>query len=165
MTKDKVFLNVKYGMISQIIKILLQFISRKVFIYYLGVELLGVNSLFASILSILSMTELGVGSAVAFSLYGPIAEKDNRKIAGIMCLYRKVYKVIGFVVLAIGCAMLPFIPSMVNISENIPFIRVMFFIVLLKTALTYLLFAYSQTLLIATESKYIVCLLYTSRCV
>lgn len=156
MTKNKVFLNVKYGMLSQIIKILLQFISRKIFIYYLGVELLGVNSLFASILSILSMTELGVGSAVAFSLYGPIAEKDNRKIAGIMCLYRTVYKVIGFVVLAIGCIMLPFIPSMVNTSENIPFIRVMFFIVLLKTALTYLLFAYSQTLLIAAESKYIV---------
>lgn len=152
--KSKILLNVKYGVLSQIVKTLLQFASRKVFIYFLGIELLGVNSLFASILSILSMTELGVGSAVAYSLYKPIADKDSKKIAGIMCLYRKVYRIIGFVVLGIGIVLLPFIPMMVNTTDNIPFIRVMFFIVLLKTALTYLLYAYSQTFLIASEQKY-----------
>lgn len=129
-------------------------VERYLFIYFLGIELLGVNSLFASILSILSMTELGVGSAVAYSLYKPIADKDSKKIAGIMCLYRKVYRIIGFVVLGIGIVLLPFIPMMVNTTDNIPFIRVMFFIVLLKTALTYLLYAYSQTFLIASEQKY-----------
>lgn len=153
-TGNKVILNIKYGVLSQIVKILLQFVSRKVFIYFLGVELLGVNSLFASILSILSMTELGVGSAVAYSLYKPIADKDPKRIAGIMCLYRKVYRIIGIVVLAVGLMLLPFIPMMVNTTDNIPFLRLMFFIVLLKTALTYLLYAYSQTLLIASEQKY-----------
>lgn len=152
--KKKIFLNIKYGVLSQMIKILLQFASRKVFIYFLGVEILGVNSLFASILSILSMTELGVGSAIAYSLYKPIAENDKDKIAGIMCLYKKVYRIIGVVVLLIGIILLPFIPLMVNTKENISYIRIMFFIVLLKTALTYLLYAYSQTLLVAAEQKF-----------
>ncbi len=152
--KSRVINNVKYGILSQIVKILLQFFNRKIFIYFLGVELLGVNSLFASILSILSMTELGVGSAIAFSLYKPLAENDIDKVKGIMCLFKRVYRIIGIVVLAVGCCLIPFIPDMVNTSEAIPYVKVMFFIVLLKTALTYLLFAYSQTLLIAAECKY-----------
>lgn len=151
---NKIALNIKYSILSQIIKIILLFINRKVFIYFLGVEFLGVNSLFISLLSILSMTELGIGSAVAFSLYKPIAENDERKIIGIMCLYKRAYHVIGIIVFIAGCFLIPFIPSIVNTTENIPFLRLMFFIVLLKTSLTYMLFAYSQTLLIAAEYKY-----------
>ena len=146
--------NVKYGMLSQVSKIVLQFATRKVFLFVLGVELLGVHSLFISIISMLTMTELGVGAAVAYSLYKPLAENDIQKVAGIMCLYRKVYRVIGFVILFAGCCLLPFIPDIVNTAEDIPHLRWMFFIILLKCALTYLLFAYSQTLLIASECKY-----------
>lgn len=149
-----IILNVKFGVLSQIIKIILQFVSRKVFIYFLGVELLGVNSLFASILSILSMTELGVGSAIAYSLYKPIAENNENKIAGIMHLYRKIYRIIGFVIFAFGVVLLPFIPEMINTNKNIPYVRLMFFIVLAKTSLSYFLYSYSQTLLIASEKKY-----------
>ena len=83
--RSKALLNVKYGVLSQMVKILLQFIVRKTFIYYLGVELLGVHSLFTSILSMLAMAELGIGSAVAFSLYKPIVQKDTNKISAIMC--------------------------------------------------------------------------------
>ena len=146
--------NVKYGMLSQISKIVLQFCTRKVFIYILGVELLGVHSLFISIISILSMTELGIGAAVAYSLYKPLEENDTQKVAGIMCLYRKAYRIIGLVILLAGCCLLPFIPNFVNTDTTIPHLRLMFFIILLKCALTYLLFAYSQTLLIASECKY-----------
>lgn len=147
-------LNVKYGIVSQIIKILLQFAVRRTFIYYLGVELLGVHSLFTSILSMLAMTELGVGSAIAFSLYGPLAQNNTSKVAAIMCLFRKVYRVIGVIILLAGCALLPFVSDIVNTAEEIPYLEVMFFMVLLKTSLTYLLFAYSQTLLIAAECKF-----------
>lgn len=146
--------NVKYGMLSQVSKIVLQFATRKVFLFVLGVELLGVHSLFISIISMLTMTELGVGAAVAYSLYKPLSENDLQKVAGIMCLYRKVYRVIGLVILFAGCCLLPFIPNIVNTVEDIPHLRWMFFIILLKCALTYLLFAYSQTLLIASECKY-----------
>lgn len=146
--------NVKYGMLSQVSKIILQFATRKVFLFVLGVELLGIHSLFISIISLLTMTELGVGAAVAYSLYKPLAENDMQKVAGIMCLYRKVYRIIGIVILLGGCSLLPFIPNIVNTATDIPNLRLMFFIILLKCALTYLLFAYSQTLLIASECKY-----------
>ena len=146
--------NVKYGMLSQVTKIVLQFVTRKIFLYVLGVELLGVHSLFISIISMLTMTELGMGAAVAYSLYKPLVENDTEKVAGIMCLYRKVYRLIGIVILVVGCCLLPFIPNIVNTIVAIPNLRVMFFIILLKCALTYLLFAYSQTLLIASECKY-----------
>lgn len=149
-----VLLNVKYGVISQTIKILLQFVVRKTFIYYLGIELLGVYSLFTSILSMLAMTELGIGSAIAFSLYKPLAQNDTQKVAAIMSLFRNVYRAIGLVILLVGCILLPFIPEIVNTTDEIPNLKMMFFIVLLKTSLTYLLFAYSQTLLIAAECKY-----------
>ena len=76
---------VKYGMLSQVSKIILQFATRKVFLFVLGVELLGIHSLFISIISMLTMTELGVGAAVAYSLYKPLAENDMQKVAGIMC--------------------------------------------------------------------------------
>lgn len=146
--------NIKYGMLSQISKIVLQFVTRKIFLLVLGVELLGVHSLFISIISMLTMTELGIGAAVAYSLYKPLSENDTQKVAGIMCLYRKVYRIIGFVILLVGCCFLPFIPDIVNTTTDIPHLRIMFFIILLKCALTYLLFAYSQTLLIASECKY-----------
>ena len=152
--RSKALLNVKYGVLSQMVKILLQFIVRKTFIYYLGVELLGVHSLFTSILSMLAMAELGIGSAVAFSLYKPIVQKDTNKISAIMCLYRKLYRIIGIIILTIGCLLLPFIPDLVSTTSEIPYLRMIFFIILLKTSLTYLLFAYSQTLLIAAECKY-----------
>ena len=149
-----IFSNVKYGMLSQIVKILLQFVNRKVFLYILGVELLGVHSLFTSIISLLSMTELGMGAAVAYSLYKPLADNDMQKVAGIMCLYKKVYRIIGCVIFAIGLCLIPFIPNFVNTPSPIPNLRLMFFIILLKCSFTYLLFAYSQTLLIASECKY-----------
>ena len=152
--RSKALLNVKYGVLSQMVKILLQFIVRKTFIYYLGVELLGVHSLFTSILSMLAMAELGIGSAVAFSLYKPIVQKDTNKISAIMCLYRKLYRIIGIIILTIGCLLLPFIPDLVSTTSEIPYLRMIFFIILLNTSLTYLLFAYSQTLLIAAECKY-----------
>ncbi len=146
--------NIKYGMLSQVSKIVLQFITRKVFLSVLGVELLGVHSLFISIISMLTMTELGVGAAVAYSLYKPLAENNTQKVAGIMCLYRKIYRVIGVIILIVGCCLLPFIPNIVNTNVIIPNLRLMFFIIVLKCAFTYLLFAYSQTLLIASECKY-----------
>lgn len=71
-----------------------------------------------------------------------------------MCLYRKLYRIIGIIILTIGCLLLPFIPDLVSTTSEIPYLRMIFFIILLKTSLTYLLFAYSQTLLIAAECKY-----------
>ena len=84
--------NIKVGMISNAVNLLLPFLSRAVFIRTLGAEYLGVNSLFTSVLSVLSLTELGFSSAVVFSMYKAIAEDDTQSINALLYFYRKVYR-------------------------------------------------------------------------
>ena len=106
--------NVLYGYVSTAVTMVLQFVSRTVFIQTVGVYYLGINGLFASVLGILSLTELGIGSAINFSLYKPVAEKDYEKIKALMGLYKKAYRVIAAIVTVIGLALIPFLPYLVN---------------------------------------------------
>ena len=71
--------NMFSGLIAQIIVLVMNFINRTIFIKFLGVEYLGLSGLFSNILSMLSLAELGVGVAISFSLYKPLAQKDIRK--------------------------------------------------------------------------------------
>ena len=106
--------NMTYGFILHIYQIVVPFIMRTTMIYYLGVQYLGLNSLFASVLSVLSLAELGVGSAMVFSMYKPIAEDDQETICALMRLYKIYYRIIGFIVAVIGLAITPFIPWLIH---------------------------------------------------
>ena len=94
--------NMVMGFINKIIVLLLPFLVRTAFIYSLGAEYLGLNSLFSSILSVLSVAELGFSSAVVFSMYEPIAQNQQAKICALLNYYRSIYRVIGTVVLIGG---------------------------------------------------------------
>ncbi len=87
--------NASFGLVSQLINIALGFISRTVFIYVLGVEYLGINGLFTNILMLLSFAELGIGNAIIYGMYKPLAMDDKEKIKSLMALYEKAYKAIG----------------------------------------------------------------------
>ena len=78
-------------------------------IYKLGNEYLGLNGLFTSILQVLSLAELGFGDAIVFSMYKPIIENDNKMLSALLNLYKKVYRIIGKVILCVGLLILPFI--------------------------------------------------------
>ena len=103
-----------YGFILHIYQIVVPFIMRTTMIYYLGVQYLGLNSLFASVLSVLSLAELGVGSAMVFSMYRPIVEDDQKTICALMRLYKIYYRIIGFIIAVIGLAITPFIPRLIH---------------------------------------------------
>lgn len=90
--------NIVFGQIGNLVTQLLGFVLRSVFIAHLGDTLVGVNSLYTSILSVLSMAELGIGTALNYSLYKPVANKDYEKIKSYMLLYKKSYRIIGLVV-------------------------------------------------------------------
>ena len=90
------------------------FLMRTVMIHCLGVEYLGLNSLFASILHMLNLAELGVGSAMVFSMYKPIAEDDTPRICALMRLYRRYYRLIGLVIGAVGLALTPLVPRLIS---------------------------------------------------
>ena len=114
----------------QVITLLINFINRTIFIKVLGVEYLGINGLFTNILTLLSFTELGLGSAITFHLYKPLAEKKEEELKQLMKLYSSVYKGIGIIVLLIGVILIPFLPSIIgqapDIKENINLIYILF---------------------------------------
>ena len=106
--------NVVFGTIYRYVTILGPFVVRTAMIYTLGNEYVGLNSLFTSILSFLSLAELGVGSALIFSMYKPIAEDDTATINALYALYRRLYKVIGSIIFAVGIAIIPILPRLIN---------------------------------------------------
>lgn len=148
--------NATFGLLSQILNIIFSFISRTVFIYILGAEYLGVNGLFTNILTLLSFAELGIGNAIIYGMYKPIAINDKEKIKSLMALYAKAYKFIGLVVFIIGLLLLPFMDYIIkdspNIKENINLVYILF---LLNTSLSYF-FVYKKTIITADQKNYVI---------
>lgn len=101
-------INSTVAIVSKVLIFILQFICRTVFIRILSTEYLGVNGLFTNILTMLSFAELGIGNAIIFKLYKPIADNDTEKIKTYMKFYQKAYILIGIVILTIGIIIIPF---------------------------------------------------------
>ena len=144
--------NMIFGSILKAYQILLPFIMRTAMIYFMGVQYLGLNSLFTSILQVLNLAELGVGSAMVFSMYKPIAEDDSTTICALMKLYKIYYRIIGLIIAVVGVICLPFIPYL--IKSDIPKgmnIYVLYLLNLSATVLSYWLFAYKNSLLQAHQ--------------
>ena len=146
--------NIRFSLIFQAASILVAFLTRKVFVQVLTQEYLGLDGTFANILSMLSLAELGVGSAITYSLYKPLAENNREQIAVLMALYRRVYHVIGIVVAALGCALTPLLPVIIRDLPNIPHIKLIYLLFVLNTSLSYF-YVYKQSLIIADQKQYI----------
>lgn len=145
--------NAKTGFIMQIINKLMAFIVRTVFIRTLGTEYLGLNGLFTNVLTILSLAELGVGTAIIFSMYKPIASNDEEKIKGLMLLYRKSYNTIGLVIFFIGLLIMPCIPFLINNVENVKEnIFIIYLLYLINTSSSYF-FTYKRSIIIANQKQ------------
>lgn len=147
--------NLIFSLVGQAAGVAINFVARIVFLKILTAEYLGINGLFSNILSMLSLMELGVGSAMTFSLYKPLALNDKEKIKSLMSLYRKAYIIIGILILIVGIAITPLLPyfidEMPNISENINLIYILFVI---NTAISYF-YTYKRSLIISDQRRYI----------
>lgn len=144
--------NIVFGVTLKAYQILVPFLMRTAMIYLMGVQYLGLNSLFTSILQVLNLAELGVGSAMVYSMYKPIAEDDDTTICALMKLYRIYYRMIGLVITVVGCALTPFIPYL--IKSDIPAdinIYILYLLNLGATVLSYWLFAYKNSILQAHQ--------------
>lgn len=152
-------LNISAGLGSQILITALSFVTRTVFIHSLGIEYLGINGLFTSLLAMLSLAEAGIGSSIIYSLYKPVAEQDQRKIMGLMRLYRNAYRIIAMVVFTIGLILLPFLHFFVK-DTTIPNITLIYMLFLLNTAVPYF-FVYKQSFLNVNQKNYVITLIFT----
>lgn len=144
--------NIVFGTILKIYQLIVPFAMRTAMIYLLGIQYLGLNSLFTSILQVLNLAELGVGSAMVYSMYKPIAEDDKTTICELMHLYKIYYRVIGLVISVAGLVLLPFIPKL--ISGEVPSdinVYILYLMNLAATVLSYWLFAYKNSILQAHQ--------------
>ena len=148
--------NIAFGQIGNLITQVLNFVLRTMFIQYLGDTLNGVNGLYTNMLSVLSMAELGIGTALNYSLYKPVARGDVEKIKSYMQLYKKAYRIIGIVVAVLGIACSPFLSYIIKNSEGIPVrdLTLYYYIFLFNTVSTYFV-SYKYSLINAEQKNYI----------
>lgn len=147
--------NLTSGLISRFLIISLGFLVRTVFIRTLGNDYLGVNGLYTNILSMLSLAELGFSTAMVYSMYKPLAEHDNQKLAALLALYKKVYRVIGCVILVIGLCVIPFMDYIIKDPPNVDHLTFYYILFLINTVLSYWFFAYKRSILTADQKEYI----------
>lgn len=149
--------NIFYGFILKIYQLLVPFLMRTIMIYFLGMQYLGLDSLFTSVLQVLNLAELGVGSAMVYSMYEPMVVNDRRKIRSLLHLYRMYYRMIGFVILVVGLIFTPFIPHLIH--GNIPSdmnLYVLYILNLLATVASYWIYAYKSSILNAYQRNDII---------
>lgn len=144
--------NIFWGFGEKIVILLLPFITRTIMIKVLGAEYLGLGSLLTSILTVLSLSELGFGSAIVFSMYKPIAEEDKDTICALLNLYRKFYRIVGAIVLSVGLLLMPFIKYLIkgDIPKEVN-IYILYGVYLLNTGISYFMFAYKASLFAAHQ--------------
>lgn len=147
--------NIRFSMFFQGIQIVVTFISRRVFVLVLTQEYLGLNGIFSNILSMLSLAELGIGTAITYSLYKPLAEGNEKLVTALMALFRRAYTIIGLAVVLLGGAITPFLPVLIRDLPDIPHINLIYLLFVMNTSLSYF-FVYKQSLIIADQRQYIV---------
>lgn len=153
---DNAARNIFFGYIGNILTTILGFISRTVFIYILGTTYLGINGLYSNILSVLSLADLGMGTAINYSLYRPVAEKDYEKIKSLMYLYKRAYMIIAFIIAMMGLTFAPFLRYFIKNPGNIGIneLTIYYLIFLFNTVSTYFV-AYKYSLINAEQKGYI----------
>lgn len=157
MRAEKSLKNVLFGWGMQAVIIVIGFVSRTVLIKILGDQYLGINGLFANILTMLSLAELGIGTAIIFSLYKPIAENNREQIIALMNFYRKFYRAVGCFVLIVGTLLAPFLPYFIKDMPDIPHIYLIYLMYVVNTGISYF-YSYKAAFVNANQENFVVSL-------
>ena len=152
---DNIFRNMRTTVFTQIPLFLASFVVRWLFVRILGENYLGLNGLFTNILTVLSVAELGFGTSIIFSLYRPVATGDRERIKSLMRLYRRVYTLIGTLIIAVGFSLTPFLDFFVKeMPSDIDHVELVYMLYVLDTGVSYF-FSYKASLLFADQKKYV----------
>lgn len=148
-------INSAMSIVTQVLTVVLNFAVKTVFIKMLSDEYLGVNGLFTNIITMLSLADLGIGIAIPYSLYKPLAKKDEHKINVLMNFYKKVYTIIGIAVLLIGLSLTPFLGLIIkDIPKNVPHLSLIYILFVIHSASSYF-FVYKKFLIDSDQKGYI----------
>lgn len=147
--------NSSISIMTQILTIVMDFVVKTIFIAVLGSEYLGINGLFSNIITLLSLADLGIGVAIPYSLYKPLAEGNEKKIQALMHFYKKVYNIIGCVVLIIGLSLTPFLSFIIKDMPDIEGLNLIYALFVTHSALSYF-FVYKKFLIESDQKGYII---------
>lgn len=147
--------NFRFGVAAQVVISLLGFLSRTIFIRILSEEYLGINGLYASVLSVLSLTELGLSDIVVYSLYKPLAQGDEKQLTALMGYYKTVYRIIALAVAVIGLALIPVLRLLVK-SEIDQFHLVLYYLMFLANSVCSYLLVYKSSIIHADQKRYLI---------
>ena len=158
MRKEKSIINATTAIISNAITLLLGFILQRSFINTLGDEFLGLNSIFNNVISMLSIAELGIGTAIIYSLYKPLYNDNKEEIKSLLMFYKRTYNIIAIVVFTISLILMPFIPKIVNTNLNIN-VYLVFLLFIIDIIFSYLL-SYKRSILQADQRGYVISIIH-----
>lgn len=148
--------NLFAGLINRMVSVALSFAIRTIFLSCLSKDYLSVNGLYSGILTMLSFAELGFGTAITYSMYKPLADRDYEKLKQLMRLYRKVYFIVGAVILVLGLSLIPFMDLIIKNKPDIQGLTFYYIIFLLNTVSSYWFFAYRTSILNADQRSSVV---------
>lgn len=144
--------NIVSGLINKVVTLIFPFLVRTVLIKKIGSEYVGMNSLFLSILQVLNVTELGLATAIVYSMYEPVANDNTKEIKKKIQLLKTVYLSIGIIILCIGLIILPFLKFLINdeshININIYFVYLLY---LGDVVLNYTVYGYKNSILLVYQ--------------
>lgn len=148
--------NILFGTLDKVLTLLVPFVVRTIILKTLGPGYLGLSNLFASIFTILGLAELGIGSAMTYAMYKPLAEGNQAEVSALLELYRKIYLIIGTFILTAGVALMPFLPRLIKngIPEELN-LYIIYLLSLAQTVVSYFFGAYRHSLLYAMQKSYI----------
>lgn len=147
--------NSSFSIMTQMLTVIMDFIVKTIFIAVLGSEYLGINGLFSNIITLLSLADLGIGIAIPYSLYKPLAEANTKKIQGLMNYYKKIYNVIGSIVLIVGLSLTPFLSFIIKDMPDIDGLGFIYALFVTHSALSYF-FVYKKFLIESDQKGYII---------
>lgn len=154
MDKKRSLLNIMVSIVSKMILLIFTIVLRRCLIKYVGNEANGIFSLYTSIIGFLAVAELGVGTAINFSMYKPIVDNDVKKVSALYNLYKKVYLAISLIILAAGLIILPFLPVLAKDYSNNFSLQLTFLIMLIDVVITYF-YSCKTSLINAYKNNYI----------
>lgn len=148
------FKSITVGALGLFLGYLLNFLTRRIFVQYLSIEYLGLNGLFFNIFSLLTFAELGIGTAITYSLYRPLAFGETETVKILINIFKKTYYTVGTFVLLAGWALTPFLMFLLDSTPDIPHIKVYYMLYILDVGIGYFT-SYKRLLLYADQKKYI----------
>ena len=152
---QKIRRNIVLGILCQTVTILLTFLNRQVFILGLGKEYLGINALFANIVTVLSIAELGLTNTLLFLFYSPLLHKDYLKVNALVLFSKKIFRVIALIIMLCGIGILPFLHLITDVTVPISELYLYYILYVLNSACSYII-VYKSLLIEADQKNYII---------